>query len=91
MSMLKIAIKWKKITEFLFGIVLCLNKILELQRYKILLFIFKESNDNFCNSIYYSFVIDVKLVTLKIINITNDYYYDHSSLYLFADAQQNIS
>jgi hypothetical protein len=45
--MLKIVTKCKEITEFLFGTVLWLNKILELQGNKILLFIFKESNDRF--------------------------------------------
>jgi len=51
-----------------------------------LLFIFKESNDHFCNIIYYSFVIAVTVVTLKIISTTDDCYYDYSCLYLFADA-----
>jgi hypothetical protein len=88
--MLKSVTKCKEITEFLFDIILCLNKILHLQGYKILLFIFEESNEHFCNITYYSFVIDVTVVTLKSISTTDYddyyYYYDHSSLYLLADA-----
>jgi len=85
-SILKSVTKCKGITEFLSGIILFLNKILELQENKILLFIFKESNEHVCNIIYYSFVIAVTVVTLKIINTADDYYYDHSGLCLFADA-----
>jgi hypothetical protein len=58
--------------EILFGVSLCRNKMMELQGNKILLFIFKEFNEHFCNIIYYSFVIAVTVVTLTllVINIT---------------------
>jgi hypothetical protein len=85
--MLKSVTKCRENTEFLFGITLCLHKILELQGNKIFLFILKEFNYHFGNIIYYSFVIAVTVVTLKTINTTDYYYYyDHSGLYLFAVA-----